>query len=162
MTDLLNETVTNIRKIAKKNKIKNYSKKTKKELIKKLEKDLMIIEEDINSRTTSKKNTDELLKIQDYKCANNPNNKFYLGPRDYYCPQWKYNNGFLEESHHVPFGYIFDIDHKKEFSKSGDNSFENKQILCLNCHRIKTNVSKLNRNLSCNIAYSAKANMDLC
>ena len=64
------------------------------------------------------KNTEELLKLQDYKCANNPTNQNYLGPRDYFCPQWKYNNGFLEESHHVPFGFIFDIDHKKEYSKS--------------------------------------------
>tara|TARA_Y100000590_G_C15509272_1_gene934762 strand:- start:53 stop:271 length:219 start_codon:yes stop_codon:yes gene_type:complete len=40
------------------------------------------------------------------------------------------------------YGYIFDIDHIHDYSESSDNSLENKQILCLYCHRLKTNYRK--------------------
>ena len=45
-------------------------------------------------------------------------------------------------------GYLFDIDHINDYSESKNNSFVNKQILCLYCHRMKTNHRKKYKTLS--------------
>lgn len=33
---------------------------------------------------------------------------------------------------------LFDVDHKIQFALSGDNNFDNLQLLCVECHRIKS------------------------
>ena len=46
------------------------------------------------------------------------------------------NKGFLQKV--LPKGAApYEIDHKVPFSESGDNSLQNLQVLCGNCHRDK-------------------------
>ena len=66
-------------------------------------------------------NTENLLKKQNYKCANNPNNFEYIGPRDYFCPQLKYNNGFLEKDFESDDDHIAIFANKKSKLQKSDN-----------------------------------------
>jgi hypothetical protein len=66
---------------------------------------------------------DMVLKNQQYKCANSI--------KDYNCLLWMINNGNFDES-----GYQFD--HINEFCLSSDNTVNNIQALCPNCHAVKT------------------------
>jgi hypothetical protein len=62
---------------------------------------------------------------QEHKCANTINTTTVP---DYVCP---FTNKVFDES-----GY--DVDHIKELIDSGDNTLDNLQALCINCHRVKT------------------------
>lgn len=72
----------------------------------------------------------QIAKDQNYKCANNYDSDF-RAVYNYDCPFWEFNNGKFDDSG-------FHIDHIIEFSISKDDSRENLQALCINCHRIKT------------------------
>ena len=64
-----------------------------------------------------------ILQKQNYKCANSIKN--------YKCLLWTTNNGFFDEA-----GYEFD--HIDEFCLTFDNTLNNIQALCPNCHAVKT------------------------
>jgi hypothetical protein len=82
---------------------------------------------------------------QRFKCANKPNSNI-LGLEDYPCVLWK-----LDDEHKGSFDESgYEIDHKKEFSVSGNDSEENLHALCINCHRVKTK-RFLSRNKSSDI-----------
>ena len=114
-----------------------------------------------NNNKNDIKNTEKLLKNQNFKCANNPNNFVYVGPRDYVCPQLKYNNGLLEKDYENDFGYVFEIDFKDDLTKPLNQSFDNKQILCLYCFQ-KKNRRKLNLDINYFEAYNSRCKMDIC
>lgn len=69
---------------------------------------------------------------QNYKCA--------ASIKDYNCLLWIINEGYFDES-----GYEFD--HIDEYSITKDNSENNIQALCPNCHAVKTKRFKKNKNL---------------
>jgi len=73
-----------------------------------------------------------VLKRQDNKCANSI--------KDYQCLLWKINNGNFDEA-----GYQFD--HINEYCLTKDNSLDNIQALCPNCHSVKTKKFRKNKNL---------------
>ena len=77
--------------------------------------------------------------IKKMKCANKPGKKLrYL--EDFKCPLWKKDkNGFFR-------GKAFEIDHKKEYSLTQDNSLKNLQKLCKLCHKEKTKRYKADLN----------------
>lgn len=86
------------------------------------------------SRVLSKKTKDEVLAKNGHRCANYPgSNLFRL--ENYECPMWKLNNGHIDRS-------CYDFDHIIEYSLTKDSTSNNIQILCLFCHRIKTNSFK--------------------
>jgi 5-methylcytosine-specific restriction endonuclease McrA len=64
-----------------------------------------------------------ILQQQNYKCANTIKN--------YKCLLWTTNNGFFDEA-----GYEFD--HIDEFCLTSNNTLNNIQALCPNCHSVKT------------------------
>jgi 5-methylcytosine-specific restriction endonuclease McrA len=63
-------------------------------------------------------------------CANVPGN-FAPGCKDYYCPMWKSNGGYFDESGKQ-------IDHIVEVTHGGSNDITNLQVLCPCCHAVKT------------------------
>jgi len=138
-------TVKELRSIAKTRKIKNFSLMRKDRLIEAISNNETLMDYDSLSRSTSSNDTSKLLEQQNNQCKNHPIQKAPGVPESYVCPQWKYNQGYLEKDESR---YIFDIDHINDFSESKDNSFENKQILCLYCHRMKTNHRKKYKTLS--------------
>jgi hypothetical protein len=72
---------------------------------------------------------EQLLCQQKYKCANQIDSKSEIC--DYKCPYtFPEYKGLQNLPHH--------IDHKGKWSKTKDNSLDNKQILCPHCHTIKT------------------------
>jgi len=77
---------------------------------------------------TSRKVTDSQKKRiaarQEFRCANSLQTVI----DNYICP---FTNKVFDES-----GY--DVDHINELVNSGDNSLDNLQALCINCHRVKT------------------------
>ena len=90
------------------------------------------------SRVIPQKIKKQVLEKQEHKCANNINNIIYL--KNYECILWKYQNGLFDES-----GYEFD--HINEYSKCYDNSLNNIQALCPNCHSVKTKRFMKNKQL---------------
>lgn len=74
----------------------------------------------------------KLLRNQQYCCANKPgSNLNIIG--DYKCPLWqipKLNGKFDSAGHQV--------DHIVDFFKTQDNKIDNLQLLCPNCHAVKT------------------------
>ena len=82
------------------------------------------------SRYISTKVKEQVLIRQNYKCANSPD-KPALNLIDYKCLIWFCYDGTFDES-----GY--DFDHIDEHSISANNSLDNIQALCPNCHRVKT------------------------
>ena len=78
-----------------------------------------------------------ILEKQEYKCANSLYNPA-INLLDYKCLLWKYENGYFDNS-----GY--DIDHINEVSRTKDNTLENLQALCHNCHAVKTRKFKQNK-----------------
>jgi len=77
----------------------------------------------ISKKYISKKVKDNVLLRQENKCANSIKN--------YSCLLWKINNGFFDEA-----GYEFD--HINEYCLTFDNTINNIQALCPNCHSVKT------------------------
>lgn len=71
-----------------------------------------------------------LLKRQENKCANKPNNHA-TGLIGYECLLWKYQDGTFDDA-----GYEFD--HIDEYCLTQDNHHKNIQALCPNCHSYKT------------------------
>ena len=134
-------TIKNLRIIAKEKGLKHYSKLRKEQLINAINND-MVYEIHSNSRNTTKSEIDYLLKKQDHKC----NDAIYRSkgvPDSYICPLLKYNEGYLERDEIKIIsenrqGFIFEVDHIIDYSESKDNSINNKQILCLYCHHMKT------------------------
>ena len=63
-------------------------------------------------------------------CANVPGS-FAPGCKDYYCPLWKSNGGYFDESGKQ-------IDHIVEVTLGGTNDITNLQVLCPCCHAVKT------------------------
>lgn len=84
------------------------------------------------SRHISHTSERKLLAKQEHKCANVPGSNLY-GIEDYECLLWLFpgRNGVFGRE-----GY--QIDHIIEHSLTGDNSTENLQLLCPNCHNVKT------------------------
>ena len=78
-----------------------------------------------------------LISKYNMKCANLPNSNVI---QNYNCPMWKLYNGNFDES-----GY--EIDHINEFAHSYDNSINNLQLLCICCHKVKTNLFAKNKYL---------------
>ena len=72
----------------------------------------------------------QLLINQNNKCANNPDNPA-LNLSDYNCCLWILYDGDFDEAG-------FEIDHIDEHCISADNTIENIQLLCPNCHSVKT------------------------
>ena len=153
-------TVKELKTIAKTNKIKNFSSMRKGRLMEAILNNETLMDCDSLSRSTSFEDVSKLLKQQNNQCKNRPIQKALGVPGSYICPQWKYNQGYLEKDERR---YIFDIDHINDFSESKDNSFENKQILCLYCHRMKTNHRKKYKTLSASEVNDFKpAAMTMC
>ena len=68
---------------------------------------------------------------QGNKCANRPGSNIRnIG--NFECPRWKFYNGLFNEDSG------FEVDHILEISVGGNNDEKNIQILCLDCHRVKT------------------------
>lgn len=141
------KTLKDLKIIGKQRKIKNYSTMKKERLLEALYHNETHMDTETMSRRTTKSDVQLLLQNQNNQCKNNPVQKAPGIPDRYICPQWKYNGGFLEEDV-VSGGYLFDIDHINDYSESNDNSFRNKQILCLYCHRMKTNHRKKYKSLT--------------
>jgi 5-methylcytosine-specific restriction endonuclease McrA len=87
---------------------------------------------DIHTRYISKHVIQAVLRKQNYKCANSI--------KDYTCLLWKINNGNFDEA-----GYHFD--HINEYCLTKDNSLDNIQALCPNCHSVKTKRFRKNKNV---------------
>ena len=84
----------------------------------------------MSRRKPSKKIINEILEKQNNKCANTPNNDS-INLKGYDCLLWITNFGYFDES-----GY--DIDHIVEHCFEKDDTKENLQALCPNCHSVKT------------------------
>lgn len=89
----------------------------------------------INKRKVSESIKKRIAGKQKHKCANKPG-KILRNLNGYDCPLWKINDidgdkGYFDEN-----GY--QIDHIIEFCISGDDSEDNLQALCVNCHGVKT------------------------
>ena len=97
---------------------------------------LIIIEnrKSIMSRKLSEAAKKRIAGNQHYKCANKPGANL-KGLGQYSCPLWKIKNKTIRGSFDAA-GY--DIDHIVEYSITQDDSDDNLQALCLNCHRSKT------------------------
>lgn len=86
-----------------------------------------------------------IIKLQNYKCANSPSKKTRMF-NNYKCLLWQHNNGYFDDA-----GY--QIDHIREFSIMTKlnhklvNHPSNLQALCPNCHVVKTKlfIEKLNK-----------------
>ena len=83
------------------------------------------------TRYISNKIKTEVLERQQYKCAQ---------VKDYFCLLWLVDNGTFDEA-----GYEFD--HIDEYSLTKDNSTNNIQALCPNCHSVKTKRFRHNKNV---------------
>jgi len=70
---------------------------------------------------------------QFYKCNNKPNSKL-KGLEGYKCPLWLKND---DNKGSFDFGG-YEIDHIEEYSVTKDDSDDNLQALCKNCHSVKT------------------------
>ena len=82
------------------------------------------------SRYITEKVKKSVLEFQNYKCANNSIHPA-LNLHDYKCLLWICYDGTFDDSG-------FDFDHIDEHSITNDNSINNIQALCPNCHRVKT------------------------
>jgi 5-methylcytosine-specific restriction endonuclease McrA len=82
------------------------------------------------SRYISKRDIKTVLLTQYNKCCNRPD-KPAVNLRGYGCLLWKYQDGTFDES-----GY--EMDHINEHCATSDNTLENLQALCPNCHSVKT------------------------
>lgn len=81
------------------------------------------------SRYVTKKTKETVTKRQKLKCANNTNaNIRFIG--DYKCPRWLHYNGHVDQ---------YEMDHVIEHCLGGSNNADNINLLCLDCHRKKTN-----------------------
>ena len=140
-------TLKQLKLIGKQQRIKNYSSMKKARLLQAILNNETHMDYESLSRKTSSKDIGKLLQQQNNQCKNNPIQKAIGVPESYCCPQWKHNKGYLEKDDSEN-GYLFDIDHINDYSESKNNSFENKQILCLYCHRMKTNHRKKYKTLS--------------
>jgi len=87
---------------------------------------------------------------QFFKCANNPNYSA-VGCEGQPCPCW---NRFINQGSFD--GSCFEIDHILELSNGGDNSINNLQALCPNCHSFKTK-----KNTSIKNNYEEVMDMDI-
>ena len=67
------------------------------------------------------------------------NNKCAASIKDYKCLLWMVREGYFDES-----GYQFD--HIDEYCLTKDNSENNIQALCPNCHAVKTKRFRKNKN----------------
>jgi hypothetical protein len=83
------------------------------------------------SRNISNKIKTIVLERQQNKCAQ---------VKNYTCLLWLVNMGYFDEA-----GYEFD--HIDEYSITKDNSSNNIQALCPNCHSVKTKRFRHNKNL---------------
>jgi 5-methylcytosine-specific restriction endonuclease McrA len=78
----------------------------------------------------SNKIKETVVKSQNNKCANKPLNPA-INLKGYMCLLWYCNDGNFDES-----GY--QIDHIVEYCDEHNNSIDNLQALCPNCHSVKT------------------------
>jgi len=85
-----------------------------------------------NCRRVNPKVEKRLLRRQSFKCANSPGKKLHnIG--DYECLLWKSPKHL---GHFDQAGY--QVDHIQEFCKTGDNHVSNLQLLCPQCHAVKS------------------------
>ena len=89
----------------------------------------------------SNKQKNYLLDKQENKCANilNSGNVKDENHQIYNCLLWEYRNGLFDKSK-------YQADHINEFNISKDNSIDNFQLLCSNCHSVKTQRVRKNGN----------------
>ena len=80
----------------------------------------------------------QLVFNQDNKCANSVD-KPALNLADYTCGLWILYNGYFDNA-----GY--EIDHINERCITGNDSIENLQLLCPNCHSVKSKKFAHNKN----------------
>lgn len=87
----------------------------------------------------SKQDRNRICKRHDYECAGHP----------HICSNYAYNitakthknlNLKTRTTDGKDDGLEYDLDHIKEYSKSGNNAISNMQPLCLECHRFKTSI----------------------
>ena len=77
---------------------------------------------------------------QDYKCMNSPGSEFER-LYEYQCPCYKRGgDGSFDRND------LCDIDHIVATNRGGTSNIDNGMALCLNCHRVKTNYEKKNKN----------------
>jgi len=141
------KTLKQLKLIGKQHKIKNFSSMKKDRLLEAILNNETLMDSDSLNRNTTSKDVRKLLQQQNNQCKNNPIQKAIGVPDNYVCPQWKYNQGYLEKDD-LNNKYLFDIDHINDYNESNDNFIQNKQILCLYCHRMKTNNRKKYKTLT--------------
>jgi len=88
-------------------------------------------------------------------CANNPNS-FAPGCKGYVCLLWKNGgNGLFDEAGK-------EIDHIVEVTHGGTNELSNLQVLCPNCHSVKTKrCAKQNWNFTSTEIDIGRSHMDI-
>lgn len=84
----------------------------------------------MSRKTISNKIKTELIKEQNNKCANAPN-KHSINLEGYDCLLWKYMDGCFDESGG-------EVDHIIEHCFEKYDGKDNLQVLCPNCHTVKT------------------------
>jgi 5-methylcytosine-specific restriction endonuclease McrA len=93
------------------------------------------------TRKISEKVKKEILKRQENKCANKDNINGYK------CLLWKYEGGNFDSAK-------YEFDHIEEYSLTQNNSVNNIQALCPNCHAVKTKMFIKNKGLFSSIEIS--------
>jgi hypothetical protein len=77
---------------------------------------------------------------QDYKCMNSPGSEFER-LYEYQCPCYRRGgDGRFDRND------LCDVDHIVATNRGGTSNIDNGMALCLNCHRVKTNYEKKNKN----------------
>jgi hypothetical protein len=99
----------------------------------------MEIDNNIKRKYLSEKDKKTILTNQEYKCANSIINPA-LNLKDYQCLLWLIQDGYFDKA-----GYQFD--HINELCLTNNNSLDNYQALCPNCHAVKTNKFRKNKNI---------------
>lgn len=87
----------------------------------------------------TKKEKEIILNRQNNKCANSIFNPA-INLKDYKCLLWKYQEGYFDDA-----GY--DFDHINEVCITSNNSLDNYQALCPNCHSVKTKKFRKQKNM---------------
>lgn len=102
---------------------------------------MMEIDEKRASRVITDKVKKQILEQQEYRCGNK------YGINGYKCLLWKYENGYFDESK-------YEFDHIEEYCLTHNNSINNLQALCPNCHAVKTKLFMKNKGLFSSIEIS--------
>ena len=99
-------------------------------------KEIIMSSKSKKSRYIKPSDEKKLLKKQKFRCANFPESNLYNIDK-YQCKLWKHCDGTFDEA-----GY--QIDHVIDHHLTGDNNIDNLQLLCPQCHVVKTFNSREN------------------